>query len=66
MKCSECNKRDEDSCVQWLGEACGWQWWPRTKNSWRDCWENKNLTEDEKEALENKMKRVQRILVNIR
>jgi hypothetical protein len=30
--CKTCqiNQRD-DECVRWLGEAVGWQWWPRDK-----------------------------------
>ena len=37
MKCSECKHRNEEMCVQWLGEACGWQWWTRTDDSWENC-----------------------------
>jgi ligand-binding SRPBCC domain-containing protein len=30
--------RDNDNlCVQWLGEACGWQWANRTDESSKDC-----------------------------
>jgi len=39
IKCDECNKKGENDnhCAQWLGEACGWQWWPRLDDSWKDC-----------------------------
>ena len=26
------------TCVQYLGEAVGWQWWPRCKDGTCDSW----------------------------
>lgn len=27
-------------CVRYLGEACGWQWWPRNKENTCEDWKN--------------------------
>ncbi len=38
QECTGCPMRDNDNlCVQWLGEACGWQWATRTDSSSKDC-----------------------------
>ncbi len=31
----------DDVCYRWLGEAVGWQWWPRDKNGTCEDWTDK-------------------------
>lgn len=38
QQCDGCPMRDVDNlCVQWLGEAIGWQWLQRTDESPNYC-----------------------------
>jgi hypothetical protein len=39
VTCDECKLtcKKENSCMQWLGESIGWQWFPRTNDSYKDC-----------------------------
>lgn len=41
--CKTCKARkshgdDGNFCIRYLGEACGWQWWPQDKNNTCEDW----------------------------
>jgi len=34
------HKDGENFCVRYLGEACGWQWWPQDIENTCEDWNN--------------------------
>ena len=42
IKCEECklNLKNDNFCVIWLGEACGWQWMPHKPEHYKECHRN--------------------------
>ena len=38
--CESCTRqKDGDSCVRFMGEAFGWQWWQKAREGVCDDWE---------------------------